>query len=77
MENLPSSLTESVVGIAVIVTVVLFLRYIQRRDDQAKKKDESFTTIISNHMQHEEAAFREMTEAMREVANTLRKDNGK
>ena len=66
-------LTESIVGVSVVVTVVLFIRYIRTRDVVAKEQQDQFLKIVSNHMDHEVIAFTELTAAIRTINGKKKK----
>ncbi len=78
MEDLTSisNITETVVGVSVIVIVLLFLRYITARDKDTKEYIQQFNKTIQNHMEHENASFGEMTSAMKEMQAYFRGLNG-
>ena len=60
-------LTESIVGVSVVVTVILFIRYIRTRDIDSKDQQKEFLKIVSNHMDHEVIAFGELTSAIKRI----------
>lgn len=66
-------LTESIVGVSVVVTVILFIRYIRSRDTDLKDQQNAFLKIISNHMESEVEAFAELSAAIKAINGKKRK----
>lgn len=66
-----------------LVTVILFLLYLNKKDEMNKKTYDQFNTTIKNHLDHSTKIIKENNDVMTKVAVALKefsliiKNNGK
>jgi len=55
-----------------LATVVLFLFYLNKKDEMNKKTYDQFNTTINNHLDHSAKVIKENNDVMTNVAVTLK-----
>ena len=55
-----------------LATVVLFLFYLNKKDEMNKKTYDQFNTTINNHLDHSTKVIKENNDVMTNVAVTLK-----
>lgn len=55
-----------------VITVVLFLYYLNRKDCMIEKKDEDINKMINNHLQHSGKIIKENSKALNKVSINLK-----